>query len=409
MAPNLVSILDTIAWSLLGMAVLGLGLVSSAIVATRLHLRTRRERFSGELPPVSLLKPLKCDEDDLEQNLRSFFELDYPAPLEIVFAATETDDPGLAVARRVAAEFPQIASKFVRSDARFGKNPKVANLSGAIAAASHDLVHQSDANVRVPPSYLRDIVEELLEKDASILTSPVIGVGEENAGAALENLQLSAFIAPAMCLADEAVNITPVCGKSMLFSRSELEEELGGLASVKDVLCEDYVMGIRYRDAGKKVVLSRTPVANLNRECGMERFQGRHGRWLKMRAALHVPGFIGDLLTNPIALAALALLFSGFRLEFAAAFAAVIAAKILIDQLALRQLRAPLSPRYWWLTPLKDLLLLPLWLNATYSRTVVWRGRKITFGRETAILDDVEPDPAPFDSPTYEEILEEAP
>lgn len=402
MASDLVSILDTLSVVLLGVAIFGLGLVAAAIVATRIHLRKREREFTGALPPVTLLKPLKGSEDDLAANLRSFFELEYAAPLEIVFATTEADDPGIVVARRVAAEYPHIPAKFVRADGRFGKNPKVSNLAGAIAVASHDLVHQSDANVRVEPNYLRLIVEEKLEKDAALLTSPVIGVGEENAGAALENLQLSGFIAPAMCLADELVNITPVCGKSMLFSRRELDEELGGLESVKDVLCEDYVLGIRYRDAGKHVVLSRTPVANLNRECGMERFQDRHGRWLKMRAILHVPGFIADLLTNPIALAGLALLASGFRLEYVLAFAAVVVAKIAVDQAALRQVRAPLSWRYLWLTPLKDLLLLPLWLNATFSRTVVWRGRKITFGKETRILDDVEPDPGPFDasSPT---------
>ncbi|HEX7479483.1 MAG TPA: hypothetical protein VF331_16890, partial [Polyangiales bacterium] len=51
-------------------------------------------------PALTVLKPIKGLEEELEQNLRSFFEQDYPAPLQLVFASTEVGDPGIAVARR---------------------------------------------------------------------------------------------------------------------------------------------------------------------------------------------------------------------------------------------------------------------------------------------------------------------
>ena len=91
-------------------------------------------------PPISLLKPIKGTEESLEQNLRSFFEQDYPAPFELVFASCEDDDPGIALARRVARDYPHVPVAFVRSDSSFGLNPKVANLKGALDAATHDLV-----------------------------------------------------------------------------------------------------------------------------------------------------------------------------------------------------------------------------------------------------------------------------
>src|SRR5688500_17439275 len=108
-----------------------------------------------DLPPVTLLKPIKGDEEALEANLRTFFEQDYPAPMQIVFASTEAGDPGMAVARRLAAEYPHVETRFVHSDAGFGLNPKVANLAGALAAAKHEMILQSDANVRVRRDYLR--------------------------------------------------------------------------------------------------------------------------------------------------------------------------------------------------------------------------------------------------------------
>ncbi len=376
----------TFGWSFLALAAIAFVLYLVAIAATRVHLRDEPPTETENLPPVSLLKPLKGLEDTLEENLESFFRQDYPAPFEIVFATTDECDPALQVARAVAARHPQVAVKFVLSDDDFGLNPKVANLAGALEAATHDLVHQSDANVRIPANYLRQIVGELLAAEASALTSVVVGVGERRPGAAMENLQLSAFIAPAMCLALRVVDVTCVCGKSMLLYKGELNTELGGLASVRDVLCEDFVLGERYKALGKKVLLSPTPVYNVNADCGVERFVGRHGRWLKMRVTLHLPGFVADLLSNPVALSFLGVIASGFEPSVMLAAVAVVVAKGLADQVALRLVRAPMKWRYALLSPVKDLLLLPLWVNAVFGRTVVWRGRRLRFGKETRLI-----------------------
>jgi len=390
-------------WGFLALAGVAFAFYLVALWATRRHLRDDPPVAPPEaLPPVSLLKPLKGLEDALEENLESFFLQDYPAAFEIVFSTTEDDDPALEVAKRVAARHPQVPVRFVQSDDGFGLNPKVANLAGAAEAASYDLIHQSDANVRIPASYLRRIVGELIAAEASVLTSVVVGVGEERPGAAMENLQLSAFIAPAMCLALRVADITCVCGKSMLLYKSELDDELGGLASVRNVLCEDFVLGERYKALGKKVLLSPTPVFNVNSDCGVERFVGRHGRWLKMRVTLHLPGFVADLLSNPVALSILGVVASGFEGSVMGAAAAVIVAKGLADQVALRLVRTPMKWRYALLSPVKDLLLLPLWVNAVFGRTVVWRGRRLRFGKETRLIpiDGPEPEAEPYPAPT---------
>ena len=383
----LASTTTALAWTLLSLAAGAFAFYLAAIVATWHHVRRQPARAAADaLPPVSLLKPLKGLEDSLDANLRSFFAQDYPAPFELLFSATDADDPGLGRARALAAEYPDVAVRFIVSDAGFGLNPKVANLAGALPHARYDLMHQSDANVRIPPNYLRLIVGEMVAARASMLTSPVIGVGEARSGAAMENLQLSAFIAPAMCLALHAARITCVCGKSMLFYRSELEGEFGGLAAVRNVLCEDFVLGERYKAAGRRLVLSVTPVENVNQDCGIDRFLERHGRWLKMRATLHAPAFVADLLSNPVALAALAVLASGFDADVSLAALTLTLVKATADHLAVRLTRAPLPLRYAWLAPVKDLLLLPLWMSAVFGRTVVWRGQRLRFGKNTELI-----------------------
>src|SRR5580704_1271467 len=90
------------------------GTVTSAIYCTMVLVAALRfarrkrseERAYGEfLPPVSVLKPLHGAEPDLEENLKRFFELDYPE-YELLFCARHETDAGLQMATRIAAGYP---------------------------------------------------------------------------------------------------------------------------------------------------------------------------------------------------------------------------------------------------------------------------------------------------------------
>src|SRR5262245_45051086 len=66
----------------------------------------------ANLPPVSILKPLRGADPGLEANLETSFRLDYPE-FEIVLGAADAADPALVVARRVAARHPEVPSRIV--------------------------------------------------------------------------------------------------------------------------------------------------------------------------------------------------------------------------------------------------------------------------------------------------------
>ncbi|HEY6877200.1 MAG TPA: glycosyltransferase [Polyangiales bacterium] len=354
-----------------------------------LHLRTRKHsQRSTALPPITLLKPLKGLEEDLEGCLRSFFAQQYPGPLEIVFATATRDDPALAVARKLAERHPHVRTRFVLTDANWGLNPKVSNLQGALRAAHTDLVLQTDANVWAPPTYVRDIVSELLRERASLLSSLVTGTGERSFGAAMENLQLTAYVAPACCTAMVIGGVPCVIGKSMLFRKSELRA-LGGLELVKDSLAEDFLIGQTYADAGKKVLLSATPIRNVNVDMGVERSLKRHARWLKMRAVIHPLSFIVDVLANPIALALALYAATGCDALYGWSALAIVCTKTVIDGLMVRVIRGTsMRARLVLAVPLKDLLMLAVWLYASVSRSVVWRGVRFRLGPGSQLVPD---------------------
>ena len=374
---------------LLASAAVALIFYAAGIACALVHLRRRhRPAKPDALPPISLLKPLKGPEEDLEGCLRSFFEQDYPAPFEVVFATANLGDSALATARRVAAAYPHVRSRFVLSDENWGLNPKVSNLQGALSAARFDLALQTDANVWAPPDYLRTIVSEFVAEKASLLSSLVSGIGERSAGAAMENLQLTAYVAPACCAALKLAGVPCVIGKSMLFRRSELKS-LGGLELVKDSLCEDFLLGRHYAESGKKVVLSATPIRNVNVRMGIDRSLSRHARWLKMRAVIHVPGFIADLFANPLGLTLLAWVSSGFEPVLAAAALAVATIKATTEALVVRLVRgSPMRLTHTLWSPVKDVLMLGVWIYAIFSRTIEWRGIRFRLGNDSQLLPD---------------------
>jgi ceramide glucosyltransferase len=359
------------------------------VTSAFIHLRRRKRAYADRvLPPLSLLKPVKGLEEHLESCLRSFFEQDYPGELEIVFASAQRDDPAMVVARRVAEDYPHVAVRFILTNENWGLNPKVSNMQGALAAARHDLVLQTDANVWAPRDYLRSIVSELIGEHASLLSSLVSGVGERSIGAAIENLQLSAFVAPACCAAFVVGGVPCVIGKSMLFRKSELRE-LGGLELVKDSLAEDFLLGRHYEARGKKVLLSATPIRNVNVDIPIERSLKRHARWLKMRAVIHPWAFSADLFANPICMVALTFAALDFQREVGLALLATVTLKTVTDGFMIAAIRGVrMRVGHVLCVPLKDVLMLSVWCYAIFSRSVDWRGIRFRIGAGTQLLPD---------------------
>ena len=87
----------------------GMVLAGAAQFARR---KRREEREPKEfLPPVSVLKPLHGTEPDLEENLKRFFELDYPE-FELLFCARHESDTGLQMAKRIGNRLSAGAGAF---------------------------------------------------------------------------------------------------------------------------------------------------------------------------------------------------------------------------------------------------------------------------------------------------------
>jgi ceramide glucosyltransferase len=116
-------------------------------------------------PPLTLLKPLKGCDPATEDCLRSWFAQQYTGPVQILFGVAAADDPVCGIVRRLLQEFPGSDAQLVMGIPLPGANAKVAKLAELESLAKHDLLVISDADVRVPPDFLVNIVTPLCEGD----------------------------------------------------------------------------------------------------------------------------------------------------------------------------------------------------------------------------------------------------
>jgi ceramide glucosyltransferase len=272
--------------------------VVSGFLAVLLVTRKRVPLMAAP-PPVSVLKPLCGRDEGLEQNLESFFLQDHP-DFELVFGVVDAHDPALEVAEKLAARYPHVKTKRVVHAGLGALNPKVDNLLGILPEATHDLVLVSDSNVRAPRHYLRELATLYSRERPGLITNLFAGTGEDTLGAAIENVQLSGFIAAGNAL-PTLLGDALLVGKSTLFSRRRLER-LGGLRRLSDVLAEDFVMGKTFAHAGERVLLAPTVLENVTRSMSLRAMFGRHLRWAMLRFRLRPVMAALEPVTSPLAL-----------------------------------------------------------------------------------------------------------
>jgi len=335
-------------------------------------------------PPVSILKPLCGVDDGLADNLASFADLDYP-DYEIVLGVRSARDPAWPVARDAARRWPGRFRVAVQRGEP-GLNPKVNQLVTLARAARNDILVVSDSNVRVERGYLAEIAALLEDDRVGLVTHPIAGVGEARLGSLMDHLHLAGSITSGVVGAKRLAHRDIVVGKSMALRRADLDA-LGGFEAVKDVLAEDYVLGLMIGDVlGKRVAVAHRPIQDVGAGRTLGEFAARYRRWgVLQRQAVGPALYAAQALLNPVLLASAAALASPTAATLGA-LAGICTAKAALDGVAGRVLR-PGGFRFAQLAlvPVKDLVFGAAWLHGLVRRDVVWRGNRLLVTRGTRI------------------------
>jgi len=360
---------------LFALALLGVVLVGLQVLLLRRHtLLPRGEPL--DVAGISVLKPLCGVDEGLWENLETFASLDYPL-YEVLLGVRDRGDPAWPVAAAAVARWP-LLFRLVEQQGEPGLNPKVNQLITLERSALYDTLVVSDSNVRVGPDYLRGIAWHLQVKEVGLVTHPIVGVGERSVGAFFDNLHLAASVSTGMVAAKRLAGRDIVVGKSMGLRRADLAR-LGGFEAVKDVLAEDYVLGLKISsELGKRVAIAASPVENVNQDRAVGEFLGRYTRWCVMQRKIAGSTVYGSqVFLNPVIFAASAAALAPCPAS-ATFFLAVCSAKAVLDDVAMHTLR---GTGFRWrrlpLVPVKDLLFAVAWARGFFENSVTWRGNRL--------------------------------
>lgn len=373
-----------------------LGCVSSfsyyllCLWSARSFLRQRSAaKSSKQLPPVSILKPLKGTDPEIYASFRSHCLLDYPE-YEIIFGVSDAADPAVVSVRQLQQEFPSHAIRLVICPEILGANLKVSNLEQMLAASRYEHLLVNDSDIRVEPDYLRRVLAPLSDEHIGMVTALYRGASEPTFGSYLESLGISTdFCAGVLAARQLEGGLRFGLGSTLAFRRAALER-IGGFKSIVDYLADDYELGRRIADLGLKVVLSSAVVETHLPAYDLSGFFAHQMRWARGVRDARLGGYIGLASTFGLFWALLNLIaFRGaaWTLEvLAAVVLARFAVAIVVGRFVLNDLQ---MPKKLWMLPVRDLIAVAIWLVSFAGHTVTWRGDRFRLkdGRLTRIVN----------------------
>jgi ceramide glucosyltransferase len=354
------------------------GLVIVAAWRFRRH-RTTPDTKAATRPttPLSVLKPLSGLEPELEPNLQTFFQLDYPE-FELLFAVREEGDPAAAIVRLLREKYPQVSAELLVTGEPPPEfpNAKVFSLMRMAQKARHPVLVISDSDIRADKRYLDGIAADFADGQVGVSTCPYRAVPGDSIWSLLEALGMNSEFWGGVLVARMLGGMDFAVGPTMAIRRACLER-IGGFERVREYLAEDFVLGRLAREKGFEVVLSHHVVEHrIGSQPFTENFRHRL-RWYRSTRRSRPLGYVGQVFTNPLPLALLltawaaGTVWTWWLLAVCALFrlGALLAVGpgVLQDRLTLR---------FAWLIPLQDVASFVVWCLAFFGSTIVWRNRR---------------------------------
>ena len=361
------------------------------VVAARRYL-ARRPGPLKRAAPISILKPLAGAEEELETNLRSFFEQDYEE-FEILFAVRRADDSALEAVEKLQVVFPTVACRVLITGEPPYPNAKVYSLDKMIRAARHDLLVMSDSDIRVGREFLGVVAAEFEDGAADLLTCPYRAVAGSSFCSRLEAIGLNTEFLAGLLTARLVEGVRFAVGPTIV-ARKKLIEDLGGFGRFSPYLAEDFVLGKLAAEQGYGVELSCYRVDHYIAGRIGGGHDGRIGsgaseaaarsewienlkhrlRWARSTQRSRPWGYVGQAFTYPVPWALLA----AAAMPWAAAELSVVTVLLraaAVWATAERVLHDPLTRENAWLVPAQDVLGWLVWIAGFFGNRIQWRDR----------------------------------
>ncbi|KAL7321078.1 Ceramide glucosyltransferase [Mucor circinelloides] len=253
---------------------------------------------TSEAEGVSIIRPLKGVDLELEANLRSSFIQNYPK-FEVIFSVASAKDPAIKIVEKLRKEYQHVDSRLIVGDHPVGINPKINNMLESYKTAKYDILWVLDSNVHVDRDTLGRSVDQLMLPGIGLVHHLPIAVQPANYAAEIEQTFLDTNHAK-MYLAINGVGIAScVMGKSNLYRRSDLDR-VGGLEKFGKYMAEDNIIGEALWHQGLRHRMSADVACQALGPISIGGYCARRARWVRLRKYIVTAATLVEPITESI-------------------------------------------------------------------------------------------------------------
>lgn len=362
-----------VSWMLVGLSLIGGIYCALSTIALVVLVRRREPQRTATCPRVSILKPVCGMEARATDNFRSYLHQDYP-DYEVLFGTLHGRDPAVPMLAELVRREPN-SMLLIGCDIA-GSNDKVRILLNLADKATGEILVITDADTCVGPSFVDKLVPEFDDPQVGVVTCLYRGIEPRSVADCLGAMHMTCSFAPGVAMANLLGGIDFGLGAAVALRR-EVLEQIGGFTALCNHIADDYQLGHRAARAGWKVRLSSYVVdIRLSGE-SLADVATREMRWSRTIRANKAWGHAGLALTFGWIYTFAALPTSGFSSTVTACLASLSGLRILTASLGARLMGDTLMPGLMWLVPIRDLMSFGVWISSFFSRTVMWRGRRL--------------------------------
>ncbi len=346
---------------------------------------------SGFTPPITVFKPICGLEQNMDENLRSFCQQDYPE-YQILFGLHGDDDAAIPVIEKIIQDYPELDLKMVVDTSLHGSNHKVSNLINMFADAKHEILLISDSDMRVTDNYLHDIAAPFANAANGAVTCLYSGHANGSVTSRLNAMFINEWFLPSVLISNALKDISYCLGATMAVRR-EILTDFGGFEALADYLADDYMLGQMVTERGYKVHLSNTIVENISFEPDFKSLFLHELRWARTLRTVEPLGYMGTFLTDTLMISSFtaffALLFTQHTFLPAAILGIAITARILLH-LQVKSALGLNGKGSFFLIPVRDMLSFVIRIVSFAGNSVEWRNHTFSVDDDGLLHEDEE-------------------
>lgn len=331
------------------------------------------------LPPVSLLTPICGLEWELEDNLISFCQQDYPQ-YQIIFCLQNSNESCLKLLTKIQDKFAYLDIEIVTNPQPIGNNLKINNLANAIAVTKYPILVITDSDIQVKADYLQEVVQPLGDDSVGLVTCLYTSL-TKGFLAAFEALEISTQFHPRVLTARKIEGIKYAFGSTIVI-RQKILEEIGGFLRIADYLADDYQLGNLVAKLGYQVVLSNHIVSHRLANVTFSSFLARQSRWAKCIRVERFWGYLGLIFTQGTVISLLLLLATGLAgWAFWLCVITWIIRVLMAFVIGVKFLNDKVARQYLILVPIRDIVSFLLWCYNLVGNRINWRDYKFELAK----------------------------